>query len=56
MRVRAGSSVWVVLVGIVPAVLGGPVFAAAIALICGIGFQEFRAMTVHLGSRRPAVG
>ncbi len=56
MRIRAVSSVWVVAVGLLPAVFGGPVFAAAMALLGGLGYREYQAMATGLGARPPAIG
>lgn len=57
MRTRALSSVGVVVVGIVPAVLGGPVFAVLMASIGAIGYREFRRLCAPLSADpAPATG
>ena len=56
MRVRARSSVLVVVAGVVPALFGGPVFAAAMALLCGAGYREYAAMAARVGPRPQATG
>ena len=50
MRQRAISAVGVAIVGIVPALLGGPVFAATIAILCLIGVREYSALAARIGA------
>ena len=49
MRDRAISSIGVVAVGLIPAFIGGPVFAAVFAVLMVIGFDEYRRMAGSLG-------
>ncbi|MGB3330885.1 MAG: phosphatidate cytidylyltransferase, partial [Thermomicrobiales bacterium] len=49
MRQRTISAIGVVLVGLVPAILGGPFFAVAFCLICLVALHELLAI-VGLGS------
>ncbi|CAA9540092.1 MAG: Phosphatidate cytidylyltransferase [uncultured Thermomicrobiales bacterium] len=56
MRERAISSVGVVLVGLVPALLGGPIFAATMAALCLVGYREFLTMAGLIGTRPIASG
>lgn len=51
MRDRAISSIGVVAVGLIPALIGGPVFAVVFALLMVIGFDEYRRITSSLGAR-----
>lgn len=51
MRQRAFSAVGVAIVGIVPAILGGPVFAATIAILCLIGAREYLDLAARVGGR-----
>jgi phosphatidate cytidylyltransferase len=46
---RSKSAVGVVIVGLVPAIMGGPVFAVVIAALCLIGFYEYNTMAAKLG-------
>jgi phosphatidate cytidylyltransferase len=50
MLQRSKSAVGVVLAGIVPALLGGPVFATAMVIFCLVGYLEFRRLTNHVGA------
>lgn len=52
MGTRALSSVGVVLAGLLPAVVGGPVFALLMAIVGVVGYHEFR----RLGSLLRGVG
>jgi phosphatidate cytidylyltransferase len=46
---RSKSAVGVVIVGLAPAIMGGPVFSVVIAVLCMIGFYEYNAMASKLG-------
>lgn len=48
MKLRAISALGVVFVGLIPAILGGPVWAIALAILCIIGFHEYHHMAVRL--------
>lgn len=48
MRTRAISSVAVVVVGLLPALLGGPVFEAVMAALGVVGYREFLALTARI--------
>ena len=48
MRTRVVSSFGVVAVGLVPAILGGPVFAAMMVLLGVVGYREFGELIRHL--------
>ncbi len=50
MRQRSISAIGVVIVGIVPALMGGPVFAIVLALFCLIGLHEYSVMARQVGS------
>ena len=56
MRQRAASSVGVVVVGLLPALVGGPAFAALMIALCLIGYREFSAIAAKIGPAPPAVG
>lgn len=57
MRTRALSSIGVVVVGIVPALLGGPAFAVLMAALGVVGYREFlRLCTPLLGGPVPVTG
>lgn len=56
MKTRSISAIGVVLVGIVPALFGGPVWALTFALICMIAFVEFHGLASHFSPRIPKVG
>lgn len=56
MRTRSISAIGVVLVGIVPALIGGPVWALAFAAICMIAFVEFHELASVFSPRIPKVG
>jgi phosphatidate cytidylyltransferase len=49
MRERAISSIGVVVVGLVPALLGGPVFALTFGTLCLIGYAEWARISGALG-------
>src|SRR5215203_158478 len=51
MQDRAISSIGVVAVGLIPAFVGGPVFAVVFAVLIIIGFDEYRRMANSLGIR-----
>lgn len=44
MRQRSISAIGVAIVGIVPALFGGPIFATVFAILCLIGLHEYEAM------------
>jgi phosphatidate cytidylyltransferase len=44
VRQRSRSAIGVALVGLLPAILGGPVWAVVLTILCLIGFQEFLAL------------
>jgi phosphatidate cytidylyltransferase len=46
---RSKSAVGVVIAGIVPALLGGPVFAAAMILFCTVGYLEYERLANGVG-------
>lgn len=50
MLQRSKSAVGVVLAGVVPALLGGPVFAAAMIIFCLVGYLEFRRLANGVGA------
>lgn len=58
MRTRAISSIGVIVVGLVPALVGGPVFALLMAAIAVVGWREFRRIGGQLpgGPRIPETG
>lgn len=56
MRQRSISAVGVVIVGLVPAFMGGPVLAAALTIICLIGYFEFLLLVRRIGCRPVPVG
>lgn len=49
MRTRSISAIGVVIVGIVPAIVGGPVFAIVLTILCLIGMNEFLNLARPLG-------
>lgn len=53
MLERSKSAVGVVLAGLLPVLLGGPVFAVAMALFCTIGFLEYRRLAGGIGAAPP---
>jgi phosphatidate cytidylyltransferase len=56
MKTRSISAVGVVLVGIIPALFGGPVWALTFAAICMIAFIEFHGLASNISGRIPKVG
>lgn len=50
MKQRSKSAVGVVIAGLVPAILGGPVFALVWLLFCLVGFQEFRKLAAGVSA------
>lgn len=56
MRQRSISSISVVLLGVLPALLGGPIFTVFIMLTFTIAYHEFAAITHRLGGGRSPVG
>ena len=48
MRTRVWSSLAVVIVGLVPALFGGPVFALFLVLVCAAGYREYLALAARL--------
>ncbi len=56
MRERIISSIGVVVIGIVPTIIGGPVFAATLLLLCVIGYREFLSFAGLIGIRPIASG
>ena len=53
MLERSKSAVGVVLAGLLPVFLGGPVLAVAMALFCTIGFLEYRRLAGGIGATPP---
>lgn len=56
MRQRSISAVGVVIVGVLPAIAGGPIFAAVLALLCLVGFHEYNAMAGRIGNHIAPIG
>jgi len=56
VRQRSISAVGVVIVGLVPALMGGPVFAAVLAILCLIGMHEYNAMARRVGNDIAPIG
>jgi CDP-diglyceride synthetase len=50
MRLRSISAIGVVFVGIVPSLMGGPVFVAVFTALCLIGLSEYNAMARLIGN------
>lgn len=50
MRQRSISAIGVVIVALVPAFMGGPVFAVVLTALCLIGIHEYNAMANRLGN------
>lgn len=48
MRIRASSSVGVVIVGLLPAIVGGPVLAALASVIGVLAYFEYRSLGIRL--------
>ncbi|MCC6314519.1 MAG: phosphatidate cytidylyltransferase [Thermomicrobiales bacterium] len=53
MRIRAASSIGVVLIALVPTILGGPFFALLMIAIGVIGFREFLTIARYIGPAWP---
>lgn len=49
MKQRSKSAVGVVIVGLLPAFLGGPIFAIAIAVLCLTAFYEYNLISKKIG-------
>lgn len=56
MKTRSISAIGVVLVGIIPAIIGGPVWALTFALIAMIAFVEYHGLASNLSPRVPKIG
>jgi phosphatidate cytidylyltransferase len=56
VRQRTISSVGVVIVGLVPAFMGGPVWAVILALLFTIGAHEYQALARHIGPQTRPFG
>lgn len=56
MRERVVSSIGVVVIGVVPTLFGGPVFALMLATICVVGYREYLSFAGLIGSRPIASG
>lgn len=56
MHERFVSSIGVVIIGIVPTVIGGPVFAFVLFLLCVIGYREYLSLAGLIGTRPIASG
>jgi len=56
MRTRAFSSVGVVILGLLPSIVGGPIFALAMGLLAILAYTEFRRFSVALGSSAHPLG
>jgi phosphatidate cytidylyltransferase len=56
MQQRAISALGVVVVGLVPAIMGGPVWAIAFAILCTIGFHEYHQMAKRLSPTLMPIG
>jgi phosphatidate cytidylyltransferase len=55
MLQRSKSAVGVVLAGLLPVLLGGPVFAVAMALFCTVGFLEYQRLAGGIGATPPRI-
>ena len=53
MRTRAISSIWVVVIGLVPVLLGGPLFALLLLSLGLIGYREFLVLVNRINIDRP---
>jgi phosphatidate cytidylyltransferase len=51
VRERSISAIGVVIVGVLPALLGGPVFAITLTALCLIGLREYERMAKKIGGR-----
>lgn len=56
MRQRSISAIGVVIVGLLPAAMGGPIFAAVATLLCLVGLIEFNAMARRVGNHIAPIG
>lgn len=56
MKTRSLSAIGVVVVGIIPAILGGPVWAAVFMLICLIAFTEYHGLASRISGRVSRIG
>ncbi len=56
MKTRSISAFGVLLVGIIPALFGGPVWAITFAAICMIAFVEYHGIASNISGRIPKVG
>lgn len=56
MKTRSISAIGVVLVGLIPAIIGGPVWAITYALISMIAFVEYHNLASNLSPRIPKSG
>ncbi|MCA9859495.1 MAG: phosphatidate cytidylyltransferase [Thermomicrobiales bacterium] len=56
MKTRSISAIGVVLVGVIPALIGGPIWAVAFAVICMIAFVEYHGLASRISGRIPKVG
>jgi phosphatidate cytidylyltransferase len=56
MRQRSISSIGVVIVGLAPAILGGPVFAIVLVVLCVVGFAEYLRLARGVGGHPVPVG
>ncbi len=56
MRERVTGAVGVVVVGLVPIISGGPVFAVMMTLLCLIGYREYLTIASLIGTRSTASG
>lgn len=56
MRQRSISAVGVVAVGLIPAFMGGPIFATVLTMLCLIGLHEYNRMAERVGNLIPPVG
>jgi phosphatidate cytidylyltransferase len=56
MRQRSISAVGVVIVGLLPAIMGGPVFATVLTVLCLIGLHEYNAMASRVGNGIAPIG
>jgi len=56
VRQRSISAIGVVIAGILPALIGGPGWAVAVAFFTGVGLFEFNRLTDHAGGRTTHAG
>jgi phosphatidate cytidylyltransferase len=50
MRQRSISAVGVIIIGLMPAFFGGPIFAVVLTTLCAIGLLEYNAMARRIGN------